>query len=81
MTDFQSIHVYMTSIRGLLAPPIGIGLMWLTGRSWVVLAFGVLALLSAIIWLNRSIRRFPFSHGMSGGEEATFDDTANRECN
>ncbi len=79
VTDYQSIHVYMTSIRGLLAPPVGIGLMWLTGRSWVVLAFGVVALLSAIVWLNCSIRRCPFNPVLGGGEEATFDDTATRE--
>jgi MFS family permease len=79
VADYQSVHVYMTSIRGILAPPIGIGLMWLTGKSWVVLGFGILALISSIAWLNFSIRQRPFSKHLHGENEAVFDDTATRE--
>ena len=79
VADYQSVHVYMTSIRGILAPPIGIGLIWLTGRSWVVLLFGVLALVAAILWLNHSVRRRPFRRDTHGGDNAVFDDTATRE--
>ena len=79
VADYQSVHVYMTSIRGILAPPIGIGLIWLTGRSWVVLLFGILSLMAAIIWLHVSVRHRPFVRGMHGESEAVFDDTVTRE--
>lgn len=81
VTDYQSVHVYMTSIRGLLAPPIGLLLAWATGRSWVTLLFGIVALVSAIAWLNWSVRRRPFgavSHP-HGEDEAVFDETTTRE--
>jgi ABC-type polysaccharide/polyol phosphate export permease len=56
--DYQSVHLFLTGVRALFAPIIGIALYEWSGFS-VTYAAGIVLLLFAVLLMVYSEKRFP----------------------